>query len=39
MAFPTVLSAGKHLFGETAAATALRMVDTRPAGETFIFTY
>src|SRR5215210_1160254 len=33
MVFPTVLGAGKRLFGETPEAAALRLVDSRPAGE------
>jgi hypothetical protein len=39
MVFPTVLGAGKHLFGETSDATALRLVDAKPAGETLILIY
>jgi dihydrofolate reductase len=39
MVFPTVLGAGKRLFGETSDAAALRLVDTRPAGETLILIY
>jgi dihydrofolate reductase len=39
MVFPTALGAGKRLFGETSDATALRLVDTRPAGETLILIY
>src|SRR5215208_6038002 len=39
MVFPTVLGAGKRLFGETSHAAALRLVDTRPAGETLILIY
>jgi dihydrofolate reductase len=39
MVFPTVLGAGKRLFGETSEAAALRLVDTRPAGETLILVY
>jgi dihydrofolate reductase len=39
MVFPTILGAGKRLFGETSDATALRLVDTRPAGETLILIY
>ncbi len=39
MVFPTVLGAGKHLFGETPAAAPLKLVDAKPAGETFILTY
>jgi dihydrofolate reductase len=39
MVFPTVLGAGKKLFGDTGAAAALQMVDAVPAGETVILTY
>ena len=39
MVFPTVLGAGKRLFGETSDAVALQLVDAKPAGETFILIY
>ena len=39
MVFPTVLGGGKHMFGETPAATPLKLVDAKPAGETFILIY
>ena len=39
MVFPTILGAGKRLFGETSHATALRLVDAKPAGETLILIY
>ena len=39
MVFPTVLGAGKRLFGETSAPAPLRLVDSKPAGETPILTY
>jgi dihydrofolate reductase len=39
MVFPTVLGAGKRLFGATPAAAALKLVDAKPAGETFILVY
>jgi dihydrofolate reductase len=39
MVFPLVLGKGKRLFGETAAATALRLVEARPAGATLIAIY
>jgi dihydrofolate reductase len=39
MVFSTVLGAGKRLFGETGDATALRLVDAKPAGETLILIY
>jgi dihydrofolate reductase len=39
MVFPVVLGKGKRLFGETADATALRLVEVRPAGATLIAIY
>jgi dihydrofolate reductase len=39
MVFPTVLGAGKRLFGDTSAPAALRLVESRPAGETVILIY
>ncbi|MGH9136878.1 MAG: dihydrofolate reductase family protein [Acidimicrobiales bacterium] len=39
MVFPTVLGAGKRLFGDTSAAADLRLVSATPAGETVILTY
>lgn len=36
MVFPTVLGKGKRLFSETSAASSLRLVETKPAGETVI---
>jgi dihydrofolate reductase len=39
MVFPTVLGAGKRLFGETSDAAALRLVEAKPAGETLILIY
>jgi dihydrofolate reductase len=39
MVYPTVLGAGKHLFGETSDAAALLLVDAKPAGETLILIY
>ncbi len=33
MVFPTVLGAGKRLFGETSAASALKLVDSKPVGD------
>ena len=39
MVFPTILGAGKRLFGETSDAAALRLVDAKPAGETIILIY
>ena len=39
MVYPTVLGAGKRLFGETGETAALRLVDAKPAGETLILIY
>jgi dihydrofolate reductase len=39
MVFPTVLGAGKRLFGETREAVALRLVDAKPMGETLLLIY
>ena len=39
MLYPTVLGAGKRLFGETSEPAGLKMVDVKPAGETVILTY
>jgi dihydrofolate reductase len=39
MVFPTILGAGKRLFGETADAAALRLVEAKPADETLILIY
>jgi dihydrofolate reductase len=39
MVFPTLLGGGKRMFGETPAATPLRLVDAKPAGETYILVY
>jgi dihydrofolate reductase len=39
MVFPTVLGTGKRLFGETPTSTDLRLVDSKPAGDTFILIY
>ena len=39
MVFPTVLGAGKRLFGSTDRPLALRPTDARRAGETMILTY
>jgi dihydrofolate reductase len=39
MVFPTVLGGGKRLFAEDGDATALRLADTKPAGECLILTY
>lgn len=39
MVFPTVLGAGKRLFADTSAPAALRLVESRPAGETLILIY
>ena len=39
MVFPTILGAGKRLFGETGNAAALQLVNAKPAGETLILIY
>jgi dihydrofolate reductase len=39
MVFPTVLGSGKRLFGDTGAPAPLKLVDSRPAGETLILIY
>jgi dihydrofolate reductase len=39
MVFPTLLGAGKRLFGETADAAALRLTDSQVAGDTQILIY
>ena len=39
MVYPTILGAGKRLFGETSDAAALRLVEAKPAGETLILIY
>ena len=39
MVFPTVLGAGKRLFGDAPAAATLRLVESRPAGDTLILIY
>jgi dihydrofolate reductase len=38
MVFPTLLGAGKRLFGDAADVRALEVVETKPAGETVILT-
>jgi dihydrofolate reductase len=39
MVFPTVLGGGKRLFADDGAATGLRLMDAKPAGETLILIY
>jgi dihydrofolate reductase len=39
MVFPTVLGGGKRLFADDGEASALRLVDAKPAGECLILTY
>jgi dihydrofolate reductase len=39
MVFPTVLGAGRRLFDEGASTPALRLIDSRPAGETLLCVY
>jgi dihydrofolate reductase len=36
MVFPVVLGGGKRLFADSGDMTALRLVDSKPAGETMI---
>lgn len=39
LVYPTLLGAGKRLFADAAQATALRLVEARPAGECLILIY
>ena len=39
MVFPVVLGSGKRLFGDASEMKALRLVDSKPAGETTILTF
>ena len=39
MVFPTLLGAGKRLFGDTSVAASVRLVHAQPAGETVILTF
>ena len=39
MVFPTVLGAGKRLFGDAPEPAALRLAESRPAGDTLILIY
>jgi dihydrofolate reductase len=39
MVFPVVLGEGKRMFGGTSAPKPLRLVDSKPAGQTLILTY
>jgi dihydrofolate reductase len=39
MVFPTVLGAGKRLFGDSGQPASLRLTDSKPAGETLILVY
>jgi len=39
MVFPTVLGAGKRLFGDTSAPASLRLLDSKPAGDTLILIF
>ncbi len=39
MIFPIILGAGKRLFAEGADTKALRLTESKPAGETMILTY
>jgi dihydrofolate reductase len=39
MVFPTVLGAGKRMFAGESDVSTLRLVDSKPAGDTLILTY
>ena len=39
MVFPVLLGAGKRLFGDTDGTKSMKLVETRPAGETQILVY
>ena len=39
MVFPTVLGAGKRMFAGDSDASALRLMDAKPAGQTLILVY
>ena len=39
MVFPTVLGAGKRMFAGDSDVSTLRLVDSKPAGDTLILTY
>jgi len=39
MVFPTVIGAGKRMFGDTSEAIGLELVESKPAGETHILIY
>jgi dihydrofolate reductase len=39
MVFPTLLGAGKRMFGDADQAFPLKLTDSKPAGETFILIY
>ena len=39
MLFPTVLGAGKRLFGAHESTVSLRLIESRPAGETLILRF
>ena len=39
MVFPTILGAGKRLFGETSAPFAFQLADSKRAGDTVILTF
>jgi dihydrofolate reductase len=39
MVFPTVLGAGKRLFGAHESTVSLRLIESRPAGETLILRF
>jgi len=39
MVYPVILGAGRRLFGDTSRSQALRLVETRTAGECLILIY
>jgi dihydrofolate reductase len=39
MVFPTVIGAGRRLFGATAAPVSWKLTESMPAGETLVLTY
>jgi dihydrofolate reductase len=39
MVFPVILGAGKRLFGDTDGTKSMKLVETKPAGETQILVY
>ena len=39
MVFPTVLGGGKRIFGDGTTVGALKLTDSRPAGDTLLLVY